>query len=366
MKHLDEYRDAAQARRLADAIARTVTRPHTVMEVCGGQTHAIMRFGIDELLPPEVALVHGPGCPVCVTPTGLIDQAIELARRPGVTLCSFGDMMRVPGSREDLLGARAAGAGVRMVYAPVDAVRLARADPDREYVFFGVGFETTAPANALAVEYARRAGVPNFSLLSAHVLVPPAIGAILDAPACRVEGFLAAGHVCTIMGYEEYEPIAARRGAPIVVTGFEPVDILRGLLHCLRQLEAGTARVENAYGRAVARGGNPTARALIGQVFETVDRAWRGLGIIPASGLGLRPEYAAFDAARRHGLGAPADAPAGECIAGDVLQGLRKPHECPAFGTRCTPATPLGAPMVSAEGACAAYHRYRPARPAIG
>ena len=364
MKFLDEYRDAAVVRTLAGAIARTVTRPWTVMEICGGQTHAIVKFGLDELLPRGVTLVHGPGCPVCVTPAELIDQAVELALRPGVTLCSFGDMLRVPGTGIDLLTAKARGADVRMVYSPHDAVRFAREHPDREVVFFAVGFETTAPANAMAVLRAEREGLAHFSLLASHVLVPPAMCALLGAADNRVQGFLAAGHVCAIMGTAEYEAVARRFGVPIVVTGFEPVDILEGLLRCLRQLESGRAEVENAYARAVRAEGNPAARAIAEEVFEVVDRNWRGLGPIPASGWGLRERFAAYDAARRFCLPTPAPAPAGECISGEILRGLRKPHECPAFGTRCTPECPIGAPMVSSEGACAAYFRYRRANSA--
>ena len=359
MRFVDEYRDAGAVRKLARALARTVTRPWAVMEICGGQTHAIVKFGLDELLPPSVTLVHGPGCPVCVTPAEMIDQAIALALRPGVTLCSFGDMLRVPGSGTDLLTAKARGGGVRMVYSPLDAVAFAREHPEREVVFFAVGFETTAPANAIAVLRAAGLGLSNFSMVVSHVLVPPAMRALLGAPGNRVQGFLAAGHVCAVMGTREYGPIARDFHAPIVVTGFEPVDILGGLLRCLRQLEAGAAGVENAYARVVRPEGNPSARAIVGRVFEVVDRSWRGLGPIPASGWGLREEFSAFDASRKFSLGAPAPAPATDCISGEILRGSRRPLECPAFGTRCTPERPLGAPMVSSEGACAAYHRYR-------
>jgi hydrogenase expression/formation protein HypD len=359
VKFVDEYRDAALVRRLSDGIRRTATRPWTVMEICGGQTHAIVKFGLDELLPKGVTLVHGPGCPVCVTPAEMIDQAIELSLRPGVTLCSFGDMLRVPGSGVDLLTAKARGGDVRMVYSPLDAVRLARERPDRQVVFFAVGFETTAPANAMAVLRAHKEGLSNFSLVVSHVLVPPAMRALLGAPDNLVQGFLAAGHVCAVMGTGEYGPIAREFGAPIVVTGFEPVDILEGLLRCLRQLEAGRAEVENAYGRVVRPDGNPAARAMAQEVFEVVDRNWRGLGTIPASGWSLRAKYSAYDAPRKFGLQARAAAPAGECISGEILRGLKKPLECPAFGTRCSPEHPIGAPMVSSEGACAAYFRYR-------
>lgn len=359
MKHLDEYRDAEATARLAEAIARTVTRPWTLMEICGGQTHAIVRFGLDELLPPGLTLVHGPGCPVCVTPVERIDRAVALASRPGVILCSYGDMLRVPGSQGDLLAARARGADVRMVYTPLDCLPLARQHPDREVVFFAVGFETTAPVHALAVRLAQAQGLRNFSLLVSQVLVPPAMEALLGSPNCRVQGFLAAGHVCTVMGLEKYAPVAARHRVPIVVTGFEPVDLLHGVHRCVRQLEEGRCEVENAYERAVRPEGNPAARALLREVFEVVDREWRGLGRIPASGLDLRTEYAGFDALRRFDLPAVPSRESPECLAGLILQGARKPHECPAFGTRCTPEHPLGAPMVSSEGACAAYHRYR-------
>jgi hydrogenase expression/formation protein HypD len=359
VKFVDEFRDAAAVRTLAAAIARAVTRPWTIMEICGGQTHAIVKFGLDELLPRAVTLVHGPGCPVCVTPVELIDAAVALAARPGVTLCSFGDMLRVPGTGADLLTAKARGGEVRMVYSPLDAVELARAHPEREVVFFAVGFETTAPANAMAVLQARRLGLRNFSLLVSHVLVPPAITAILSSPDNRVQGFLAAGHVCTVMGTAEYEPLAARFHVPMVVTGFEPVDILQGVLRCVQQLEGGRAEVENAYARAVRTEGNPRARQVMDEVFAVADRNWRGIGRIPASGLVLRPELREFDAAARFAL--PTDGPpeATECISGLIMRGAKKPHECPAFGTRCTPDHPLGAPMVSSEGACAAYHRYR-------
>ncbi len=359
MRFVDEYRDAALVGRLTEAIARTVTRPWTVMEICGGQTHSIVKYGLDEVLPPGVTLVHGPGCPVCVTPAEMIDQAVDLALRPGVTLCSFGDMLRVPGSGIDLLTAKARGGGVRMVYSPLDAVEFAHGHPEREVVFFAVGFETTAPANAMAVLRAERLGLANFSMVVSHVLVPPAMRAILGSPGNLVQGFLAAGHVCAIMGTEEYGPIAREFRTPIVVTGFEPVDILEGLLRCLRQLEAGTSEVENAYARVVRPEGNRPARAIVERVFEVVDREWRGLGTIAASGWGLRARFAAFDAPLRFGLKPEAAAPAGECISGEILRGLKKPLQCPAFGTRCTPEHPIGAPMVSSEGACAAYHRYR-------
>ncbi len=359
MKYIDEYRDAEGARRYAQALARVTTRPWTIMEVCGGQTHAIVKFGIDQLLPEQVTLVHGPGCPVCVTPVELIDKAIDIASRPEVIFTSFGDMLRVPGTARDLLSVKAAGGDVRIVYSPMDAVKLAVENPARQVVFFAVGFETTAPANAMSVFMARQRGIPNFSLLVSHVLVPPAIEAILSSRDCRVQGFLAAGHVCTVMGFTEYEPIAAKYRVPMVVTGFEPLDILQGVYMCVKQLEEGRFVVENAYPRAVTREGNLPAQDIIRQVFTVVDRKWRGVGEIPHSGLGLRDEYAAFDAERRFGVASYRKEEPTECISGAVLQGIRKPHECPVFGTRCTPEHPLGATMVSSEGACAAYYRYR-------
>ncbi|WP_347258682.1 hydrogenase formation protein HypD [Methylocaldum sp.] len=359
MKYLDEYRDAASVKALADAIARRQTQPWTLMEVCGGQTHSIVKHGLDRLLPPSLSLIHGPGCPVCVTPEAIIDQALELAARPGVIFCSFGDMLRVPGSRHDLLTVKARGGDVRMVYSPLDALNLARENPERQVVFFAVGFETTAPTTAMAVLQAQRFGIKNFSLLVAHVRVPPAVETLLSAPDNRVNGLLAAGHVCAVMGYTEYEPIAARFRAPIVVTGFEPLDILRGVLSCVEQLEEGRAEVENRYGRAVSREGNRPAQALMEQVFEPVTLSWRGLDAIADSGLGLRPEFADFDAVRRFELSVRKTASAGPCRSGEVLTGRLKPFECPAFGTACTPEHPLGATMVSSEGACAAYYRYR-------
>lgn len=368
MRYLDEFRDAELVRGLASRLAREVTRPWTLMEICGGQTHAILRFGLDQLLPPSLTLIHGPGCPVCVTPVDQIDRAIALAERPDIVLCSFGDMLRVPGSAGSLLAARARGADVRVVYSPLDAVRLASAEPGRQFVFFAVGFETTAPATAMAVRQAAALQLPNFSLLSAHVLVPPAMDCILSAPGCQVQGFLAAGHVCSITGQQEYEPIARARRVPIVITGFEPLDLLEGVRRCVRQLEHGRAEVENAYARAVRPAGNPAALALVREVFTVVPRTWRGVGSIDASGLGLRDAYADFDAERRFTRIPPsADAPAQEtpeCRAGEVLQGRLRPNACPQFGTRCTPASPLGAPMVSSEGACAAYFRYRDPQPA--
>ena len=362
MKYIDEFRDAALARRYADAIARITTRPWTLMEICGGQTHSIVRHGIDQLLPSGVTLLHGPGCPVCVTPAESIDTAVAIAGHPGVILCSFGDMLRVPGHDGSLLAARARGADVRMVYSPLDALTIARDNPDRQVVFFAIGFETTAPATAMTVAQAARDGVENFSLLVSHVLVPPAIEALLSAPDNRVQGFLAAGHVCTIMGYWQYEPLARRFGVPIVVTGFEPIDLLQGLYMCIRQLEDGRAEVENPYRRLVRRDGNPAAQKLMRQVFTVRTQRWRGIGEIAESGLGIAPEYARFDACDRFGFVADMPERPTECLSGEVLRGLRKPIECPAFGTRCTPERPLGATMVSSEGACAAYYRYR--RPA--
>ena len=359
MKFIDEYRDPDGARMLADRIRNTVTRPWTIMEVCGGQTHAIVRFGIDQLLPDEITLVHGPGCPVCVTPVELIDAAVSIAGLPDVTLCSFGDMLRVPGSSADLLGRQAAGADVRVVYSPLDAVKIAREHPDRQVVHFAVGFETTAPANAMAVAQAHELGLDNFSMIVSHVLVPPAIEAILSSESNRVQGFLAAGHVCAIMGQSEYEPIVARHRVPIVITGFEPLDVLLGVALCVEQLEQGRAEVENPYARVVRPEGNAPAQELIRKVFGIVPRRWRGIGEIPRSGLGLREPYTAYDALHRFGIdeiAKPDDL--GECIAGQVLQGIKSPTDCPAFGSRCTPDHPLGAPMVSDEGACAAYHRY--------
>jgi hydrogenase expression/formation protein HypD len=359
VKFADEYRDPAVARRYLDAIRAAVTRPWTLMEVCGGQTHAIVRFGLDELLPAEITLVHGPGCPVCVTPVELIDKAVALAARPEVVFCTFGDMMRVPGSRRDLFTAKSEGGDVRVVYSPLDALELAVREPAREVVFFAVGFETTAPANAMAVFEARRRGIRNFSLLVSHVLVPPAMQAILASPQRRVDGFLAAGHVCTIMGTEEYEPLARRHGVPIVVTGFEPLDILQGVHMCVRQLEEGRAEVENQYSRSVRREGNAAAAEMLRRVFEVVPRAWRGIGTIAESGFRLREELAAFDAERKFALAGVGGRESAECRSGLVLQGLLRPPDCPAFGVRCTPDAPLGATMVSSEGACAAYYRYR-------
>ncbi|MGC9940853.1 MAG: hydrogenase formation protein HypD [Verrucomicrobiota bacterium] len=359
MKFLDEYRDAELVRQLANEIRRHTTRSWSIMEVCGGQTHAIVKFGIDELLPGQITLIHGPGCPVCVTPIEIIDQALAIASCPEVIFTSFGDMLRVPGSTADLLSVKACGGDVRMVYSPMDAVQIAEQNPTREVVFFGVGFETTAPTTALAIYHARQKQLANFSMLIAHVLVPPAMEALLSSADCRIQAFLAAGHVCAVMGYEEYYPLAIKYRVPIVVTGFEPLDILQGILMAVRQLESGAARVENQYSRSVCREGNTVAQDMIREVFTVVPRKLRGLGEIPASGLGLTDGYSQFDAAKRFGLTEHHVEERAECIAGLVLQGLKKPCECPVFGAKCTPEHPLGAPMVSSEGACAAYHRYR-------
>ena len=363
MKFIDEYRDGEAAQGYARMIHRQTTREWSIMEVCGGQTHSIVKFGIDELLPKQITLVHGPGCPVCVTPLELIEKAIEIASRPGVIFCSFGDMLRVPGNSKDLLSVKAEGGDVRIVYSPLDALRLAQENPERQVVFFAVGFETTAPANAMAVFQAHQQQVRNFSILVSHVLVPPAMEAILSSPSNRVQGFLAAGHVCTVMGYKEYEPIAKKYHVPIVVTGFEPLDILQGVYMCIGQLESGRAEVENQYRRAVQRQGNRTAQELIQEVFRVVHRKWRGVGQIEQSGLGLQAPYAGFDAERRFGVADQTCEEPSECISGLVLQGVKKPFECSAFGSRCTPEHPLGATMVSSEGACAAYYRYRRIRP---
>ena len=361
MKYVDEYRDPEAARKYAEAIAKTVTQPWTIMEVCGGQTHTIVRFGIQDLLPDAVELVHGPGCPVCVTPLEMVDKAIEIAAREEVIFCSFGDMLRVPGSEKNLLTLRAEGGDVRIVYTPLDAVKIAADNPDKQVVFFAVGFETTAPANAMAVHMAKERRLDNFSVLVSHVLVPPAIKAILSAPNNRVQGFLAAGHVCTVMGTAAYAPLAEKYKVPIVVTGFEPLDILQGIYMCLRQLEDGRAVVENQYERAVRDAGNAGAQALISTVFRVISRKWRGIGEIAESGWTLSDAYADFDAERRFGLVDKEVAEPEGCISGLVLRGLNKPADCPAFGKQCTPDHPLGATMVSGEGACAAYYNYRKA-----
>ena len=358
MKFLSEYRDQKAAEQLAGAIRQKVTRPWTIMEVCGGQTHTIVKSGLEDLLPREITLVHGPGCPVCVTPIELIDKAVAVAQRPDVIFCSFGDMLRVPGSSKSLFDVKAEGAEVRIVYSPLDALKLAKANPEKQVVFFAVGFETTAPANAMAAWQADHDGVDNFSLLVSHVLVPPAMEALLSSKSCVVQGFLAAGHVCTIMGYDEYFPIADRYRVPIVVTGFEPLDILEGILMTVSQLEENRHEVENQYSRAVRREGNRPAQDRIAEVFEVTPREWRGLGEIAASGFQLRGRFQKYDANRRFPFSGEPAHESPDCISGLILQGIKKPHECPAFAVKCTPENPLGAPMVSSEGACAAYYHY--------
>jgi hydrogenase expression/formation protein HypD len=358
MKYIDEYRDPARVKALLDEIAATVTRPWTLMEICGGQTHAFLHHGLDDMLPKEIELVHGPGCPVCVTPLEQIDRGIAIASRPAVIFTSYGDMLRVPGSSRDLFSVRAAGGDVRVVYSPLEAVQMAEVNPDKQVVFFAIGFETTAPANAMAVMQAKQKGLKNFSVLVSHVCVPPAMEAILGSKSNRVQAFLAAGHVCAVMGTWEYPPIAEKYHVPLVITGFEPVDLLRGVLGAVRQLEAGKAEVENAYERAVTVKGNEPAQKVINTVFQPVDRKWRGIGTIPMSGWGLRPEFEAFNAETRFEVGEIVTEESALCIAGEILQGLKKPMQCSAYGKQCTPQSPLGAPMVSAEGACAAYYRY--------
>jgi hydrogenase expression/formation protein HypD len=359
VKYLDEYREAGAVFKYASMIKKITTKPWNIMEVCGGQTHSIVKFGIDELLPKEITLIHGPGCPVCVTPLEQIDKAIELASRKDIIFCSFGDMLRVPGSKKDLLSVKAEGGEVRILYSPIDAIKIAKENPDKEVVFFAVGFETTAPANAMAVYQAKMQKIKNFSILISHVLVPPAIEAILSSPNNRVNGFLAAGHVCTIMGYEEYYPIAEKYKVPIVVTGFEPVDILNGIYMCIKQLEEGRAEVENQYSRVVDEGGNIHAQNIIKEVFKIRNRKWRGIGEISKSGLGLNDNYSEYDAEIKFNLNDIVVDEPSECISGLILQGIKKPLECEAFGRICTPEHPLGATMVSSEGACAAYYKYR-------
>jgi hydrogenase expression/formation protein HypD len=358
MRYVDEYRDAYLVRGVLDEIRRRVTKPWTLMEICGGQTHAIMQYGLDQLLPSGIELVHGPGCPVCVTSLELIDKALAIASQPNVIFASFGDMLRVPGSHGDLFSVRAAGGQVRVVYSPLDAVRLAQENPDKQVVFFAIGFETTAPPNAMSVVQAKALGLKNYSILVSHVCVPPAMHAILGSPNNRVQGFLAAGHVCTVMGYWEYPSIAEKYGVPIVVTGFEPLDLANGILMTVRLLEAGKVEVQNAYPRAVTYEGNVAAQAILRRVFQPCDRNWRGIGLIPMSGWCLSDEFAEFDAERRFNVGEIKTRESEICIAGQILQGMKKPPECPAFGTLCTPDSPLGATMVSSEGACAAYYRY--------
>lgn len=359
MKFLDEYRDAELVHAQIAELKRTITRPWVIMEICGGQTHAILRYGLEQLLPPEIELVHGPGCPVCVTSLELIDKAIAIASQPGVIFVSYGDMLRVPGSRQDLFSVRSAGGDVRVVYSPLDAVRIAQQNPDKQVVFFAIGFETTAPANAMSVIQAQILGLTNYSVLVSQVRVPPALHAILGSAHNRVQGFLLAGHVCAVMGYWEYPPIAARYGIPMAVTGFEPLDIVQGILQTVQMLENSDVDVHNAYARLVTQSGNLPAQEVINQVFAGCDRNWRGIGLIPNSGWRLQPQYAAFDAELRFDVQDIQPQESGLCISGLILQGLRKPLECPAFGVQCTPETPLGATMVSAEGACAAYYRYK-------
>jgi hydrogenase expression/formation protein HypD len=358
MKYLDEYRDPALAGSLLKEIRRVVTRPWVLMEVCGGQTHAIVKYGVDHLLPPEVELVHGPGCPVCVTSLEMIDKAHAIASRPDVIFCSFGDMLRVPGSKGDLLMLKAQGADIRIVYSPLECLRIARAEKSRQVVFFAIGFETTAPANAMAVWRAREQGIGNFSLLVSHSLVPPSMTYILQSPQNRVQGFLGPGHVCAVMGYSEYEPISRRYGIPIVITGFEPLDLLDGILKTVRQLESGRSEVENQYTRVLSREGNRAARELIDRVFEVTDRKWRGVGTIPKSGYRLQWEFRAHDAERLFEVEEVDTEESPLCISGQILKGIKKPPDCAAFGKECTPEHPLGATMVSSEGACAAYHAY--------
>ena len=359
MKYLDEFGDAELAKRLLDDIAESTTQNWALMEVCGGQTHTIIRNGIDQLLPDSIELIHGPGCPVCVTPLETIDRALAIAARPDVIFCSFGDMIRVPGSTDDLFRIKSRGGDIRIVYSPLDAVRIAQQNPDKQVVFFGVGFETTAPANAMTVKLAKQQGITNFSLLVSHVLVPPAIRAIMDSPTRRVQGFLAAGHVCTVMGLSEYEPLVEEYQVPIVATGFEPLDVLEGIRRVVLQLEAGQAQLDNAYPRAVQPQGNPVAQQVVGEVFETCDRQWRGIGMIPQSGWRLNAHYADYDAEKRFEVLDITTMESPLCRSGEVLQGLIKPNQCAAFGKECTPRTPLGAPMVSSEGACAAYYQFR-------
>ena len=359
MKYVDEYRDIELVRNLSRKIHEVTRGNWTIMEICGGQTHAIMKYSIGEFLPEKIQLVHGPGCPVCVTPLEIIDKAIRIAQREDVIFCSYGDMLRVPGSEKDLLNVKAEGGDVRILYSPLDALKIAVDNPGKQVVFFAIGFETTAPANAMAVKEAKRKGITNFSILSSHVLVPPAMEAILSSPKNKIQGFLAAGHVCTVMGYEEYLPIASKYMVPIVVTGFEPVDILQGIYRVILQLEKGSAEVENAYGRVVTREGNLQAKKLLTEVFEHADMKWRGIGNIPDSGFRLSPEYETYNAEDIFDVGHIVQQESELCIAGEVLQGLKKPADCPAFGAACKPEHPLGAPMVSSEGACAAYYRFK-------
>ena len=359
MKWLNEFRDATKVQSIIKQITQRVTRPHTIMEVCGGQTHTIVKYALESLLPDEIRLIHGPGCPVCVTPIGLIDKALALAAKPEVIFCSFGDMLRVPGSSHDLRTVKARGGDVRIVYSPLDALQLAKQHPDKEVIFFSIGFETTAPTTAMSVYAAAQQGISNYSILASHVLVPPALEAILTSPNNQVQGFLAAGHVCTVMGYHEYPVITKTHQVPIVVTGFEPLDVLHGIDLVIAQLEEGRAEVENQYSRYVQEQGNLPAQQMVQRIFQVVHRDWRGIGVIPNSGLGLREEYAPYDADKKFELKEVTSICSNECKSGLILQGQLKPPECPAFGTRCTPEHPLGAPMVSSEGACAAYFQYQ-------
>ena len=358
MKYVSEYRDSVLVNNVISEIRRTVTKPWTLMEICGGQTHAIVRYGIDQLLPPEIELIHGPGCPVCVTPLELIDKALAIASRPDVIFCSYGDMLRVPGSGRDLFSVKAAGGDVRVVYSPLDAVQIAKQNPDKQVVFFAIGFETTAPPNVMSVIQARSLGLTNYSILVSHVRVPPAINAILSSPNSRVQGFLLAGHVCAVMGYHEYPPLLDQYKIPMVVTGFEPLDIVQGIFEAVKLLEQGKVEISNPYARVVTFEGNVAAQEHIAQVFEECDRKWRGIGTIPMSGWQLRSEFDAFNAERKFDVGEIRAEESSLCIAGQILQGMNKPQGCPAFGTVCTPEHPLGATMVSSEGACAAYYRY--------
>lgn len=359
MKYIDEFRDPQRINHILDEIRDTVTKPWVIMEICGGQTHSIIKSGIDQLLPKEIELVHGPGCPVCVTPLEMIDQALEISANPNVIFTSFGDMLRVPGSEKDLFKVKSEGGDIRIVYSPLEALKIARENPDKEVVFFAVGFETTAPGNAMAIHQAAREGLTNFSELVSHVLVPPAMEALLSSPANRVQGYLAAGHVCSIMGWQEYEPIAEKYKTPIVPTGFEPMDILLGILSVILQLEKGEYHVDNQYARVVKREGNTDAQKIMYEVYNICDRKWRGIGNIPASGMCINEKYSVYDAGKKFGVHHIQTNEPEDCISGLILQGLKKPHECSAFGKNCTPQHPLGATMVSSEGACAAYYRYQ-------
>jgi hydrogenase expression/formation protein HypD len=361
MKFIDEYRDINLVKKYAEAIAHIITQSWQIMEICGGQTHSIVKYGIDQLLPSEIKLIHGPGCPVCVTGIELIDQAVEIASLENTILCSFGDMLRVPGTKKDLLNIKALGADIRIIYSPLDCLKIAQQNPTKEVVFFAVGFETTAPSTAMTIYQAQQQNIANFSVLVSHVLVPPAMEAILSSNQCQVQGFLAAGHVCTVMGYQEYESISRKYQVPIIVTGFEPVDILQGIFLCIQQLEKQDIKVENQYSRVVNKEGNKNAQLLMKKVFDISDYFWRGIANIPNSGLKIKKEYRQFSAENKFNLDSvkPNIIETQNCISGEILQGIKKPHQCPSFGTKCTPEQPLGAPMVSSEGACAAYYHYR-------